>query len=264
GRSCRKGGPLRAVRGVIATAIVTRQVKHLNFRPAKEPGTVAKPELGIKRMCANCGAKFYDLNKDPPICPKCHTVMELATLAPRGRPDAAVAAEHAAAPAPEEEVAAPETAEAEFVSLEEADAEAQGKKKAPEGEAVGGGEGGGGVGDGGKDDGGFIEEQEEGDEDVTDIIGDVDDEEETCSQLRSAATASLLLVMSRPARYNSCEVRTRLSPTPRPAWGHSSVGRALEWHSRGQGFDSPWLHQFMLIINDISSHPFFGSIVGRL
>ncbi len=29
-------------------------------------------------------------------------------------------------------------------------------------------------------------------------------------------------------------------------WGHSSVGRALEWHSRGQGFDSPWLHQFSL------------------
>ena len=24
--------------------------------------------------------------------------------------------------------------------------------------------------------------------------------------------------------------------------GHSSVGRALEWHSRGQGFDSPCLH----------------------
>ena len=26
-------------------------------------------------------------------------------------------------------------------------------------------------------------------------------------------------------------------------WGCSSVGRALEWHSRGQGFDSPHLHQ---------------------
>ena len=25
--------------------------------------------------------------------------------------------------------------------------------------------------------------------------------------------------------------------------GHSSVGRALQWHCRGQGFDSPWLHQ---------------------
>jgi uncharacterized protein (TIGR02300 family) len=122
---------------------------------------VAKPELGIKRLCANCGAKFYDLNKEPPVCPKCHTVMELATLAPRGRPDAA-AAEHAAAPAPEEEVAAPETAEAEFVSLEEADAEAQGKK-APEGEAAEGGE----------------EDVELDDEDVTDIIGDVEDEEET-------------------------------------------------------------------------------------
>ena len=27
-------------------------------------------------------------------------------------------------------------------------------------------------------------------------------------------------------------------------WGRSSVGRALEWHSRGQGFDSPRLHQY--------------------
>lgn len=26
-------------------------------------------------------------------------------------------------------------------------------------------------------------------------------------------------------------------------WGHSSVGRALEWHSRGKGFDPPHLHQ---------------------
>ena len=26
--------------------------------------------------------------------------------------------------------------------------------------------------------------------------------------------------------------------------GHSSAGRALQWHCRGQGFDSPWLHQF--------------------
>ena len=26
------------------------------------------------------------------------------------------------------------------------------------------------------------------------------------------------------------------------AWGRSSVGRAREWHSRGQGFDPPRLH----------------------
>ena len=73
---------------------------------------------------------------------------------------------------------APETAEAEFVSLEEADAEAQGKKTG-EGEAVEGGDEDIELEDETMDDAAFIEEQEEGDEDVTDIIGDVEDEEET-------------------------------------------------------------------------------------
>jgi uncharacterized protein (TIGR02300 family) len=36
---------------------------------------VAKPELGIKRQCASCGAKFYDLMKKPIACPKCSTVL---------------------------------------------------------------------------------------------------------------------------------------------------------------------------------------------
>jgi len=132
---------------------------------------VAKPELGTKRLCTNCSAKFYDLNKDPIVCPKCQTVMELATVAAR-RPEMA-----RAAPA-EEEVVAPETAEAEFVSLEEADAEASGKKPA-EGDAIEGAEEEVELEDEGMDDAPFIEEQEEGDEDVTDIIGDVEDEEET-------------------------------------------------------------------------------------
>jgi uncharacterized protein (TIGR02300 family) len=35
---------------------------------------VSKPELGVKRLCANCGAKFYDLHRDPIVCPKCTTV----------------------------------------------------------------------------------------------------------------------------------------------------------------------------------------------
>ena len=34
-----------------------------------------------------------------------------------------------------------------------------------------------------------------------------------------------------------------LSPRRPAKWGHSSVGRALEWHSRGRRFDSAWLHQ---------------------
>jgi len=135
---------------------------------------VAKPELGTKRLCGHCGQKFYDLNKDPIVCPKCTTVMALTAAPPRGRPEAA--ARPAPAPA-EEEVVAPETAEAEFVSLEEADAEAQGKKT--DAEAMEAGEEDVELEDEGMDDAPFIEEQEEGDEDVTDIIGDVDDEEET-------------------------------------------------------------------------------------
>ena len=135
---------------------------------------MAKPELGTKRLCGNCGAKFYDLNKDPIVCPKCQTVMALAAVAARSRPEPVAA--RAAKPEPEE-VVAPETQEAEFVSLEDADAEAQGKKVA-EGEAIEGGEDEEIELDERIDDAALIEEQEETDEDVTDIIGDVENEEE--------------------------------------------------------------------------------------
>jgi uncharacterized protein (TIGR02300 family) len=53
---------------------------------------VAKPELGTKRLCGNCGAKFYDLNKDPIVCPKCATVMALAAVTTRARPEPAALA----------------------------------------------------------------------------------------------------------------------------------------------------------------------------
>lgn len=32
---------------------------------------MSKPELGTKRDCPSCGAKFYDLSKSPAVCPKC-------------------------------------------------------------------------------------------------------------------------------------------------------------------------------------------------
>jgi uncharacterized protein (TIGR02300 family) len=136
---------------------------------------VAKAELGTKRLCGNCGVKFYDLNKTPIVCPKCQTVMELAAVASRSRPEA-VAARAAAPVAAAEEEAVPETQEAEFVSLEDADAENQGKKPA-EGDAIDGEEEDIEI-DQSLDDSALIEEQEETDEDVTDIIGDVEDEEE--------------------------------------------------------------------------------------
>lgn len=32
---------------------------------------MAQPELGLKRICVSCGARFYDLNNNPAVCPKC-------------------------------------------------------------------------------------------------------------------------------------------------------------------------------------------------
>jgi uncharacterized protein (TIGR02300 family) len=136
---------------------------------------VAKPELGTKRLCSSCGAKFYDLSKDPIVCPKCHTTMPLAAIATsRARPEP-VAAPRAVAPAArDEETVTPETQDAEFVSLEDADAEAQGGKK---GTDVEGAEDDIEI-DQTMDDAALIEEQEETDDDVTDIIGDREENEE--------------------------------------------------------------------------------------
>ena len=136
---------------------------------------MAKAELGTKRICPDTGRKFYDLNKDPVISPYTGKVVPVETPISRARPEQPPVA--ARAPVPAEEVAVPEPVEAEFVSLEDADAEAQGGKKAVETtepdieEDV--------EIDEGLDDAALIEEQEEEDADVTDIIGgDIEDEEE--------------------------------------------------------------------------------------
>jgi uncharacterized protein (TIGR02300 family) len=44
---------------------------------------MAKPELGLKRVCVACGAKFYDLTKTPAVCPKCGTEQPLEVPRPR-------------------------------------------------------------------------------------------------------------------------------------------------------------------------------------
>ena len=41
---------------------------------------MAKAEWGKKRRCLNCSSKFYDLNKDPIVCPKCNTVFDNSIL----------------------------------------------------------------------------------------------------------------------------------------------------------------------------------------
>lgn len=145
---------------------------------------MAKPELGTKRLCAGCGAKFYDLSKTPPVCPSCGTVFEIVAPVTRARPGEAARAAAAAAAA-RVEAEAPEPAEAaELVSLEDADAEQQGKtKKAPVGdgaEEVDDVDTGDEAVDDDDEDDTFIEETEDEDTDVSEIIGgDIEDEEES-------------------------------------------------------------------------------------
>jgi uncharacterized protein (TIGR02300 family) len=122
---------------------------------------VAKPELGSKRLCASCAAKFYDLNKTPITCPKCGTLFEVVPETTRPRFDKRAAAR-------EPEVEAEEVEKAELISLEEADAEAQGKQAEAD-EAI-------------EDDAEdpIIEREEEEDTDVSEIIGgDIENEEGT-------------------------------------------------------------------------------------
>jgi uncharacterized protein (TIGR02300 family) len=124
---------------------------------------VAKAELGTKRLCPNCGAKYYDLNHDPIICPRCGTQFEVTSARARAVAKAAVVAEE------EDEVE--EAAPAEFVSLEEADEETadSGKVDADVGDDE--------VEVADEADDTFLEEEEEEGDDVADIIGDVDEEE---------------------------------------------------------------------------------------
>ena len=63
---------------------------------------------------------------------------------------------------------------------------------------------------------------------------------------RALAGSSIRML---PGRSGACTIATaavRLLPPRRPvtypAWGCSSTGRALEWHSRGRGFESHQLH----------------------
>jgi uncharacterized protein (TIGR02300 family) len=149
-------------------------VKH-RFSKNSQDLHVAKSDLGTKRICPTTGKKFYDLNKSPVISPYTGEVVPIAPVAPARMTRGAAAAAPAMAP----EV--PEPAEAEnLVSLEEADAEENtGKVKAvvPESEddievdeTIEGDD---------DDDSTFIADEEEGDEDVTDIIGDVSTDEDT-------------------------------------------------------------------------------------
>lgn len=120
---------------------------------------MAKSELGTKRQCASCGAKFYDLNRDPIVCPKCSTVFVVTSLLPP-------------ALAGREDEAELETAGPEPVSLDEVATAEKGKDIVLDDDLD--------VDDDVDHDDTFLEEEEENDGDVSDLIdSDLGDDEET-------------------------------------------------------------------------------------
>lgn len=80
---------------------------------------MSKPARGSKRVCQNCGARFYDLSRTPIVCPVCQTVYQVAPP-PSRRSERAAAPEARPAAVPEQGRAA--VAEpVEVISLEEAE-----------------------------------------------------------------------------------------------------------------------------------------------
>jgi uncharacterized protein (TIGR02300 family) len=65
---------------------------HARHPKLRKGAIVAKPEWGTKRICPSCGTRYYDLMRDPVVCPKCSTPFdpEAFLRARRARPAAPV------------------------------------------------------------------------------------------------------------------------------------------------------------------------------
>ncbi|MFY9287970.1 MAG: TIGR02300 family protein [Alphaproteobacteria bacterium] len=62
----------------------------------KGDSKVAKAEWGFKRVCPSCSARYYDMKKNPPICPSCGTAFDAETVT-RSRRGKSAAEKRAAA-----------------------------------------------------------------------------------------------------------------------------------------------------------------------
>jgi uncharacterized protein (TIGR02300 family) len=129
---------------------------------------VGKPELGTKRVCPTTGRKFYDFNRDPIVSPYTGQSFPRSSFEPQARGASPARAAPVAAAAVEEDEVDP--AAAETVSLE--DVEAAENKDVAADEDID-------IGDEATTDDTFLEEEEEGEDDVSGLIdGDIEDDEE--------------------------------------------------------------------------------------
>jgi uncharacterized protein (TIGR02300 family) len=162
-RKLAQGLPSRAISYLTSHSLTTNGAFPTIHFQRQSP--VAKPELGLKRQCMSCGAKFYDLNKDPAVCPKCGTVFQATAMS---RVAAPVVARAAVADDEETEI---ESTGPEMVSLDEVEA-GENEKDIPVDDDID-------VADDVADDDTFLEDEEEGDDDVSDLIdSDLEDDEE--------------------------------------------------------------------------------------
>ncbi|MHB2205250.1 TIGR02300 family protein [Methylobacterium sp. CM6257] len=125
---------------------------------------MARPELGLKRQCMSCGAKFYDLARDPAVCPKCGAVYQAAATSRVAAP--------ALSRASNDDEDETDEKGPELVSLDEVEAAEDEADPTPEDDTVE-------DGDSAEDDT-FLEEEDTGDDDVSDLIdGDIENDEES-------------------------------------------------------------------------------------
>lgn len=134
---------------------------------------MSKPARGTKRVCPSCGARFYDLNRSPVVCPVCQTAYQVTQPAPR---------RERAQPAPKAPVIQPESekpdrASADVISLEEVEEAGAEVPIEEDEEIVDLGDDAAEIPAGDDDDDTFLEEEEEGEADVSGIVGGGPDEE---------------------------------------------------------------------------------------
>jgi uncharacterized protein (TIGR02300 family) len=129
---------------------------------------VAKNELGTKRVDPETGRKFYDLNKDPIVSPYTGKTYPRSYFE-----EGKIAAIEEEEEVAEKEVDAEEEEGVEVVSLEEADEDVKAGDDLPD---LGDDEDDVDLGD--DEDDTFLADEEEEDDDVADMIGVGDDDDE--------------------------------------------------------------------------------------
>jgi len=134
---------------------------------------MSNPARGTKRVCPGCGARFYDLGRSPITCAVCQAPYQVSPPPSSRR---AERAQPEPPPKPEvvvEEPAPPVVSGAEVISLDEAE---QAEEAAVEGEDIDLGDEAD-IPDSTEDENTFLEQDEDGNEDVSDIVGDKPKEE---------------------------------------------------------------------------------------